>query len=107
MLKTGGAGETASDPEIIEGIRLLAKHEGVFTETAGGTTVAVLIKLVESGRIQPDELVVAFITGNGFKTLESVQDAISKPHVIDAKIDDFRELYDRLVQSKRLEPVHV
>ncbi|OGR82336.1 MAG: threonine synthase [Elusimicrobia bacterium RIFCSPHIGHO2_01_FULL_64_10] len=105
VLKTGGAGEWAEDAEIVEGIRLLAKHEGVFTETAGGTTIAVLKKLVESGNIKPDEVVVATITGNGFKTQESVQDHISKPHVIPAKLKDFRELYDELVRSRKAEPV--
>ena len=105
--KTGGAGESVTDEEIVQGIKLLARHEGVFTETAGGTTVAVLKKLVESGRIKPDELVVAYITGNGFKTLEAVQNQIAKPYVIEAKINEFRELYDRLAQTKRLEPVHV
>ncbi len=64
--KTSGYGEWASDDEIIEGIRLLAKTEGVFTETAGGTTIAVLKKLVESGKIAKNEVVVAYITGNGF-----------------------------------------
>jgi len=105
--KTGGTGETATDQEIIEGIRLLAKNEGVFTETAGGTTVAVLKKLVESGRIEKDEVVVAYITGNGLKTQESVQNHISKPHVIQAKLSDFRELYDDLVQHKKAEAIQV
>ncbi len=105
--KTGGSGESATDTEIVEGIKLLAKHEGVFTETAGGTTVAVLKKLAESGKINKDDTVVAYITGNGFKTQESVQDAVSKPHIIQAKLADFRELFDKLVQSKKVEKVAV
>jgi len=77
----------------------------VFAETAGGTTVAVLKKLVELGRIEKDETVVAYITGNGLKTQEAVADSVSKPHLIEAKIGEFRDLYDRLSQSKKLEPV--
>lgn len=94
--KTGGSGESATDEEIIEGIKLLAKNEGVFTETAGGTTIAVLKKLVESGKIRSDELVVAYITGNGFKTQESVQNHVSKPQIIRANLNEFRKLYDTL-----------
>ena len=105
VAKTGGSGETVTDAEIVEGIKLLARHEGVFAETAGGTTVAVLKKLVELGRIEKDETVVAYITGNGLKTQEAVADSVSKPHLIEAKIGEFRDLYDRLSQSKKLEPV--
>jgi len=65
---SGGHAEAVSDEEIIEGIVLLARTEGIFAETAGGVTVAVLKKLAESGRIAPDELTVAYITGNGLKT---------------------------------------
>lgn len=103
--KTGGHGESVTDAEIIEGIKLLAKHEGVFTETAGGTTVAVLKKLAESGRIQKDELVVAYITGNGFKTQECVQEQIAKPHVIQANLAQFKDLYGKLVQTKQVEDI--
>ncbi|MBI2118539.1 MAG: threonine synthase [Elusimicrobia bacterium] len=101
--KTHGLGEWATDEEIIEGIRLLAKTEGVFTETAGGTTIAVLKKLKESGKIASDETVVAFITGNGFKTQESVQEHISKPYLIEPRLNEFRELYESLVKSKQVE----
>jgi threonine synthase len=65
---SGGYGEHASDEEIIEGMRLLARTEGIFTETAGGVTVAAAKKLIESGRIPRDEPVVICITGNGLKT---------------------------------------
>jgi threonine synthase len=68
--KRGGTGGFASDPEIFAGIDLLASTEGILTEPAGGTTIAVLRKLVDAGRFDPDEVVVAIITGNGLKTLD-------------------------------------
>ncbi len=70
--ETGGLIASVSDDEIIDGIRLLASTEGIFTETAGGVTVAVLKKLAEAGRIYDDELTVAYITGNGLKTQEAL-----------------------------------
>ncbi len=66
--ETGGVAESVTDDEVIDGIRLLAETEGIFAETAGGVTVGVLKKLAESGRIAPDEVTVAYITGNGLKT---------------------------------------
>jgi threonine synthase len=70
VLKRGGTGGFASDPEIFAGIDLLAATEGLLTEPAGGTTVAVLEKLAATGRFAPDDTVVAIITGNGLKTLD-------------------------------------
>jgi threonine synthase len=68
--KRGGTGGYASDPEIFAGVDLLAATEGLLTEPAGGTTVAVLEKLAAAGRFEADETVVAMITGNGLKTLD-------------------------------------
>jgi threonine synthase len=68
--RTGGAIDHVSDEEIREGIKLLARTTGIFTETAGGVTTAVLSKLAERGDIDPDERVVAIITGEGLKTLD-------------------------------------
>jgi threonine synthase len=70
VLKRGGTGGFASDPEIFAGIDLLAATEGLLTEPAGGTTIAVLEKLAASGRFAPDDTIVAIITGNGLKTLD-------------------------------------
>jgi threonine synthase len=70
VLKRGGTGGFANDPEIFAGIDLLAATEGLLTEPAGGTTIAVLEKLAASGRFAPDDTVVAIITGNGLKTLD-------------------------------------
>jgi threonine synthase len=76
---TGGAGAAVSDTQIIEAIQLLAETEGIFTEPAGGTTLAATIDLVRRGVIEPDESVVVCVTGNGYKTAEVVQDRLLKP----------------------------
>jgi len=70
--RTGGSIEDVTDEEAVAGIRLLARTEGIFTETAGGVTVSVTKKLAEQGRFKPDEIVVIAITGNGLKTQEAV-----------------------------------
>jgi threonine synthase len=74
--RTGGAVEDVTDEEVVAGIRLLARTEGIFAETAGGTTVATAKKLVESGKLDPDADTVLLITGDGLKTLDAVQDHI-------------------------------
>jgi threonine synthase len=71
--RTGGAIDSVTDDEIRQGIRLLAQTTGIFTETAGGVTTAVLAKLAERGDIDPSERVVAYITGEGLKTLDCVR----------------------------------
>jgi threonine synthase len=70
--RTGGAVASVSDNEIIDGIKLLARTEGIFAETAGGVTIATLAKLAASGVIRDDERVVAYVTGNGLKTVEAL-----------------------------------
>ncbi len=97
---SGGWGDSVTDDEIVEGIRLLARTEGIFTEPAGGTTVAVTKKLVEKGRIPKDEPIVICVTGNGYKTIEAVQDALPVPHEISAKLGDFDSLYEQLAQKE-------
>src|SRR5690606_33187760 len=89
---SGGWGESATDQEIVDAIKLLGRTEGIWTEPAGGTTLAVAIKLIQSGRIPRDESIVVSITGNGLKTQEAVQDALPYPEVIDAKLSDFDNL---------------
>lgn len=69
---TGGAIGHVSDDEVIDGIRLLARTEGLFAETAGGVTIATLAKLARQGVVTPDERVVAVISGNGYKTVEAL-----------------------------------
>jgi threonine synthase len=96
---SGGWGEAVTDEEIVDGIRLLARTEGIFTEPAGGTTVAVTKKLIDLGRIPRDEPIVICVTGNGYKTIEAVQDALPVPHEISARIQDFDGLYEKLEQA--------
>ena len=90
---SGGYGEDISDEEIVSAMKLLAETEGVFTETAGGVTVGVTQKLVQQGRIKPDEVTVICITGNGLKTQEALTDCFSTPAVIEPKIDSFEEIF--------------
>src|ERR1051326_731314 len=73
-----GIAEEATDEEIIDGILRLAKTEGIFTEPAGGVSVAVLRKLIEDGEIDNDETVVCYITGNGLKSTEAIIDVLPK-----------------------------
>jgi len=72
--RTGGGIDSVTDDEIRAGIKLLAETTGIFTETAGGVTTAVLAKLAERGEIDPSERVVAYITGDGLKTLDAVRE---------------------------------
>jgi threonine synthase len=80
--RTGGWMEYADDDEIRAGIRLLARTTGVFAETAGGVTVAVLRKLVESGRLDPAAETVVFNTGEGLKTLDAIAAQVGPTHRI-------------------------
>ncbi len=93
--ESGGWGESATDPEIVAAIKLLARAEGIWTEPAGGTTLAVAMKLIEQGRIPKNESIVISITGNGMKTLEAVQNDLAYPEVIEAKLSEFDELLAR------------
>jgi threonine synthase len=85
---SGGAVDAVSDEEIRAGIALLARTTGIFTETAGGVTTAVLAKLAERGDIDPDERVVLVITGEGLKTLDAVRGTFES-HTIEATVEAF------------------
>jgi len=86
--QTGGSIDSVTDDEIREGIKLLAETTGVFTETAGGVTTAVLKKAAERGDIDPDERVVLYITGDGLKTIDAVRDSFER-YEIDPNYKDF------------------
>ena len=86
---SGGWAEDVSDVEIVSAIQELAETEGVFTETAGGVTTAVTARLYAHGRIKPDELTVACITGNGLKTTDVLSGAYSECAPVRARLSDF------------------
>jgi threonine synthase len=88
---SGGYGEHAEDEEIIEGMQLLARTEGIFTETAGGVTVAATKKLIDSGRIPRNEPIVICITGNGLKTPDVFYDRLS----VDVTIRPSLQVFDQ------------
>jgi len=92
MKETGGSAEDATDAEVIEGIKLLAETEGIFAETAGGTTVACAKKLIESGHIPRDESIVLCITGHGLKTQEAIVEHVGAPRVIKPSLREFDAL---------------
>ncbi|HLI00149.1 MAG TPA: threonine synthase [Acidimicrobiales bacterium] len=87
--QSGGAVGSVTDAELVDAIGLLARTEGIFTETAGGVTIATLVKLVGEGVIRPDERVVAYVTGNGLKTLDAVADRCGPTYTISPSVEAF------------------
>ncbi|MSP63262.1 MAG: threonine synthase [Myxococcales bacterium] len=87
--QSGGHAAAVSDEEILDAMRLLAETEGIFTETAGGVTLAAARRLVAEGRIGPDESVVVCITGNGLKTMEAIAPHLGAPTTIGPKLAEF------------------
>ncbi len=96
--KSGGWADDVSDEEIIEGIKLLGRTEGLFTETAGGVTVAVTKRLAEQGKFADEGTVVIAITGNGLKTLEAVTGQLGEPTYIQPKLASL----DAALQTEKL-----
>jgi threonine synthase len=92
MRETGGWGEDVDDVEIVAGMKLLAETEGIFTETAGGVTLAVTKKLIEQGRIDRDGSTVICITGNGLKTQEALAGKMPRLTAIKPTLADFEAL---------------
>ena len=86
--QTGGAVTAVTEEEIVNGIELLARTTGIFTETAGGVTTATLAKLARAGAIDPDERVVVYITGDGLKTLDAVASRVQR-HPIEPTVASF------------------
>jgi threonine synthase len=93
ILASGGMGEDVSHEEIVEGIRLLVETEGIFTETAGGATVAVARKLLRQGRMNPGESIVLVITGNGLDTMGALHGRLAESALIRPTVDDFEEQF--------------
>jgi len=94
--ETGGHGEDASDQEIIDAMKLLARTEGIFAETAGGVTLASAIKLINSGKIDKNGTTVLCITGNGLKTQEALSGHTPEPHYIKPNINSFEEVLAKI-----------
>ena len=82
LAQYGGRAEECTNQEILDAIMLLAKTEGIFTEPAGGVSVAVLSKMVQEGTISRDDLTVCYVTGNGLKATDSIMSVLSKPTVM-------------------------
>ena len=91
---TGGHIEWCTEQEIREGIQLLASTEGVFTETAGGVTIANLKRMAEQGIIKPGEEVVAYVTGNGYKTIEALEGFLEPSYSVAPDLDEFLAVLD-------------
>jgi threonine synthase len=94
--ETGASAAMVTDDEILDAVQLLARTEGIFTEAAGGTTVAATRALVKRGVIKSGESVVICITGNGFKTAEVMFDRVARPTQIGRSLSDF----DRAIGSR-------
>lgn len=94
VAESHGAMDAVSDEEVVEGIKLLAQTEGIFSETAGGVTVGVLKKLVKQGTIKKSDVTVAYITGNGLKTQEAIIDAVGRPVRIQPSLLSFQKTFN-------------
>ncbi|MFC1978269.1 pyridoxal-phosphate dependent enzyme, partial [Chloroflexota bacterium] len=93
---SGGGACAVTDEEIIEGMKLLAQTEGIFAEATGGAVIGSLKKLAASGLIKRNELTVAFITGAGPRTQETVSDIVQS-RTIQPTLESFREVFGELV----------
>ena len=87
-----GFAEYATDEEILEGIKLLAKTEGIFAEPAGGVTIAVLKRLIDSGEVPRDEEVVCCVTGSGFKSSETILETVPKLVEIEPTVEELKKV---------------
>jgi threonine synthase len=100
VAETGGSGEAPDDDEIIAGIQLLARTEGVFTETAGGVTIAALARMARAGAFSGDGTVVALITGMGLKTAEALEGRVGPTMTIRPDLEAFEEELRLLGEEK-------
>ena len=95
----GGACSAVTDAEIVDGIRLLARTEGIFGETAAGVTIATLAKLAAEGVVRRDERVVAYVTGHGLKTLDAIEPHVRVTTTIPPSLDAFRAAFPTLTEE--------
>jgi threonine synthase len=86
LAQYNGFAEECNNKEILDAIILLAKTEGIFTEPAGGVSISVLQKMVEQGKIDKNDRIVCYVTGNGLKATESIMEVLEKPKVMNADI---------------------
>jgi threonine synthase len=93
--ESGGAAAAVSDEELCKGIRILAETSGIFTETAGGVTVAGALALAGSGHLRAEDEVVLCITGNGLKTTDAVSDTTHDLPIIPPKLRDLSALVEQ------------
>ena len=98
--ETGGSGAMVSDAEILDAIQLLARTEGIFTEPAGGTTLAATRALIRKGVIGPNESAVVCITGNGYKTAEVMSDRVRQPTRIGRSFTEFERVLGSQIESR-------
>jgi threonine synthase len=102
LRETGGWAAAVSDESLVRGIRLLAESAGIFTETAGGATVAAALALAQAGHLRPDDEIVLCITGNGLKTVEAVAPALGDTPIIAPRIRDVDTLVAAASSAGRL-----
>jgi threonine synthase len=94
LRETGGSARAVTDDAIVRGIRVLAETTGIFTETAGGATVAAALELAEAGHFKPDDEVVLCITGNGLKTIEAIHASLPAAPVIAPRLREVTALVE-------------
>ncbi|MEN9710441.1 MAG: hypothetical protein RL441_433 [Actinomycetota bacterium] len=99
--RTHGAIEDVTDEEVVEGIRLLAETEGVFAETAGGVTVAVLRKLLATGQLDPSKETVLINTGDGLKTLDAVAEVVGPSAIVKPSLESAVEALDSISSNTK------
>ncbi|MEI8000542.1 MAG: threonine synthase [Actinomycetes bacterium] len=96
---TGGACGSVTDDEVVEGMRLLARTEGIFGETAAGVTIATLARLAQEGVVRRDERVVAYVTGHGLKTLDAIAPLVGVTATIPPRLEAFRAAFPHLTEE--------
>ncbi|HXA34655.1 MAG TPA: threonine synthase [Acidimicrobiales bacterium] len=102
--KSGGSCASVTDDEVLEGMKLLARTEGIFAETAGGVTIATLAKLAAQGIVRSDERVVALVTGHGLKTVEALTDTVGPLATIPPTLDAFDAVVDLDIEHNTTAP---